>query len=186
MLSARISLSAAECADIYTALAVRHQNRELAERFRLLIDAKPTSVPLSSLPAPLLAAGAATSFGAISGTMTIKTEDLAPGVLDTLLGTTPAQRYAEGLNQTTQERWTGSLPPYTFEVLKPGRVYTKIVADRGGVHAFVKNDTGEVYKAEGFSKATKDARYPSVDAALKAARADPAPWFGGYLYKRGY
>jgi hypothetical protein len=186
MLSARITLSANELALIYRCLATGPTRdpgqAALTYRLRALLNAKPTSVPLSSLPAPLLAAGAAPSFGAISGTMTIKNEDLAPGVLAAITGQSDAQRYAEGLTKMTAESWVGNLPPYTFEALKPGRVYTKIVSSQGSVHAFVDN-LGQVYKAESFNKPAKGVRFATVEQALAAAGLNARLAFaGGYLY----
>ena len=83
-------------------------------------------------------------------------------------------------------------------VIKNGRKYYKIMEhefdtfrDRneyreGGVHAFVDNNTGEVYKPASYNAPAKHVRYDLRVINDRVKLHDPryTGWAGGYLYMR--
>lgn len=67
----------------------------------------------------------------------------------------------------------------------PGKKFDKIVqgrtpGDHNSVHAFIDRSTGELYKAAGWAKPAKHARYAGVEV-LGSAVVDADP-YGAYLY----
>ena len=65
-----------------------------------------------------------------------------------------------------------------------GKKYYKIVQDRGGVHAFVNKQTGEVYKPASWKSPAKHVRYDLRIINQREYVLSHADWAGGYLYLR--
>jgi hypothetical protein len=88
--------------------------------------------------------------------------------------------------QTPRHEWG----VYGFRADKPGQKYTRIimtVTDAQGVckdnsvHAFVGNDTGDLFMAAGYSAPAKGARY-NLLTEYDVVEAN-FRWAGDYLYK---
>ena len=65
-----------------------------------------------------------------------------------------------------------------------GKKYYKIIQNRGGVHAFVDKQTGEVYKPASWKSPAKHVRYDLRIINNREFLLQNADWAGGYLYLR--
>ena len=65
-----------------------------------------------------------------------------------------------------------------------GKKYYKIIQNRGGVHAFVDKQTGEVYKPASWKSPAKHVRYDLRIINNREYLLQNADWAGGYLYIR--
>ena len=65
-----------------------------------------------------------------------------------------------------------------------GKKYYKIIQNRGGVHAFVDKQTGEVYKPASWKSPAKHVRYDLRIIREREECLSRADWAGGYLYMR--
>ena len=65
-----------------------------------------------------------------------------------------------------------------------GKKYYKIIQNRGGVHAFVDKQTGEVYKPASWKSPAKHVRYDLRIINQREYVLSHADWAGGYLYIR--
>ena len=80
-------------------------------------------------------------------------------------------------------RYPNTSDPVRFSV-ELGRKYWKINQNRGGVHAFVDRNTGEVYKPASWKSPAKHVRYDLRIISQRDACLSNADWAGGYLYLR--
>lgn len=97
-------------------------------------------------------------------------------------------KYAEAVQAKDAEMTSASYGPSPKYSVTVGKRYDKVVHDYGhggmSVHAFVERATGDVYKAEGWSRPAKGVRgnvATEENLAALMARFDP---YGGYLYAR--
>ena len=110
--------------------------------------------------------------------------------------TTTNQQVAQELIATNVYKWTTQLvsrlqDSYGREgdregqfSITTGKKYYKIVQDRGGVHAFVNKQTGEVYKPASWKSPAKHVRYDLRIINQREYVLNCADWAGGYLYLR--
>lgn len=86
------------------------------------------------------------------------------------------ERFVEILNNKAEKQ--GS---FTRFYSRPGKKYTKILENRGGVHCFIDSNTLDVYKAASFSAPAKGIRYNlNTDMETLEKVADI---YTGYLYR---